>query len=72
MPLIFHTPPDAAPRTSGSAALARVRLRQALTRDRGAILAPSAAEVLARLLDEPLPSGVEQTLPVAPARGGRQ
>jgi hypothetical protein len=70
MPSILHTAPNAAPRSSGSAALARARLRCVLAHDRGAVPAPSAAEVLARLLDEPLPSGVEQPLPAAPARGG--
>lgn len=72
MPLCINTASEPAPRAPGSAALARARLRRALARDRGAIAVPSAAEVLARLLNEPLPSGVEQPLPVAPARGGRQ
>ncbi len=69
MPLTLPTAPDATLRASGSAALARARLRQALIRDRGAAPAPSAAEVLARLLDEPLPSLVERPLP---ADGGRR
>ncbi|MCS6882957.1 MAG: hypothetical protein RMK84_18370 [Oscillochloridaceae bacterium] len=72
MPLSINTVPDPALRAPGSAGLARARLRRALARDRGAIPVPSAAEVLARLLDEPLPSLVEQAPPIAPARGSSQ
>lgn len=72
MPLTFRTPPEPAPRAPGSAALARARLRRALAHDRGAVPAPSAAEVLARLLEEPLPSHVEHPLPAAPASGGHR
>ncbi|MGQ9925712.1 MAG: hypothetical protein ACUVS4_02470 [Chloroflexaceae bacterium] len=69
MPLTLPIAPNAAPRPSGSAALARARLRQTLIRDREAVPTPSAAEVLARLLDEPLPSLIEHPLP---ADGGRR
>ncbi|GEM_PF-1447871 len=72
MPLTIRGASDPAPRTAGSAALARARLRCALARDRGAIPAPSAAEVLARLLDEPPPSSGERALPGTPAGGGHQ
>lgn len=72
MPLCINTASEPAPRAPGSATLARARLRRALARDRGAIAVPSAAEVLARLLDEPLPTCGERSSPAAPGKGGDQ
>ncbi len=73
MPAPAHQPARASECPTGSAAIARARLRHALARDRARPHLVAPAELLASLLDEPPPALLDQLLHEGPplARGPR-